>query len=1576
MRTSAIGLVGLTGLLVAMQARGAPADPAARGLDLFVHAPEHALSGSVLRVDVEAYGFAQVTSPSPLPGAEIRAAWDPETLALEGGGPPPEITVRADASGDASLDVPVPAGAARALSLILQVRHAEHVRTRTLKVQRVAEERVALRIPDTRVVPGSELPVWAALTSEATGRAIAGAEIEIALADGAGRPKKERFDRHVMRLRTNASGIVTHRVPIPASAHEGTSLLLEARRPGLHGASAERALTLREEVPGKPVLEATWDRRGVRAGETASWTVKVRDAAGEPLTSQAVRVWTGIKGTEAPKEKTKWDEAARLLYTDGEGILRGTAGAPSVVTSLGTTMALVARAELEGTEVEQRSTVDVSRPTARVDVDVEGRSLVPGVKQRVYLTVKGDDDKGVAGDFLLDGDGLAARVTTDAHGMAEATWSVPVGVGSTRQVGPCAGGVAATVRVRAAAAIAQLSRHTEPFDVCLPVSREKKAILRPSVYLTRIGDPARFEVALASADGGDARASERASFVLSRSVGFSTGGWLSRAGAELRMESAPPGVYELSAASPDARIGTVGARILLAPKVLPKLTASLEGGRAAPGGVVRVRARLSDGEGHPLVGSVAGMVWDRHGGGGTSGLDALDTRLSLCREAGVEDERCDELLAGKATLLERARIGTGEVAGTGPAFDPRANARRELMKTFSDVLHSLEGAVFEATRGADTLRDVRRRENGRWVMNPELMTLVTAAMSHPPETPGGEPLVLADLVRVDPQVTFDNVARRVTRLKLFSVLAGIRRHKASAQIDADEPALRDPNALLRRLVRSGTFTQDQLLDPWGGTLEFVPRPGPGTPFITAVRGWELRSPGPDGRLGTGDDVSDPFVRVVASRTPYAEAMGEDELVDAKLDMQVGDATVSSWESLFARLTGTQLGDATGAGGLGLGSGTGGGGGYGAGHGRIGTSRPTDGGTWLPPVRTDASGEAVIEVPLGDAETTYTASLVAIPDAGLPATAHADVPVSLPMSVKVDLGHGLTEGDRAEARVTVRNRTAGPLQVELAAAATGGLALDTAAGEKRSVAVPPRSSYTVGVATRAVAAGDGALEIRARARGAPEDVLVHRTTVSPRGEPRVLAQGLWVRGRADFDVRLPGGTTPSGDARIVIERGPDASLIAALSSLDADRLSSPDALADAAEVSASAARFATARRMGWLAERAQRNLGIAIGRLRELAPDPAKHPRDWAVRMRAITRSETAPRSAAPRSGAPAPAEQMGCPPPDLSDDDVITFLEAEPAPHGGPLPCFTSLSDRAPTGGPPVALARFAMAIADHPHHAPLFGVVARALATSSGVRPSGLPATLPRKDEAVVYAALLRSRDAWGTAARDVTAEDLERSLLLLRDAEGTFGSSEATRLAVRVLAARHMADGPTTPVRVLATGAANEVANAVVHDSAVLTLGPRTTRATVSADAPVIARFERPILRAYDRPEAPLSPVSISTAWDKAPKAGDRGVLHVTLATRGDPGRRGEKGEPVRARVHLPPGVSLAAETDRVKQRSGELVIRTDVAGETTLSIPVRYRLRGTFVVRPPEVVSLAGDAPRGIGMLQTLEVARREN
>ncbi len=530
----------------------------------------------------------------------------------------------------------------------------------------------------------------------------------------------------------------------------------------------------------------------------------------------------------------------------------------------------------------------------------------------MVLTVEAQRGEPVAGKFTVSGDGLAATVTTDVRGEAELTWAAPLGVGASRDVGPCAGGVAAAVTIRKAEPIETLKNQTEPFVLCMPVDRDAAGVVRVTPDVARPGEKVR--VAITNARG--IATGSHSVLLRSREHGQAISAWLDArpdgtVSGELTMPpDAASGTWDVSLALPagSAAARVLATKLLVVPAVLPLLTAKRVGGRATPGGVIEFEAQLTDGHGKGLAGAVSAIVVDAFGGGNAN-VHSLDTRTRLCAALGVDDDRCTAALErDPSTEALRRSLNGHEIGKFGivPANDPGAHASRELEKAFADVLHSLEGAVFESAKNPQSLVDVRRRDNGRWVFNPELLTLVTDAMDEPPLTPGGEKLVLGDLVTVDPQVTFDNVARRVTRMKLFTVLAAMRTVRNRRGLDPDEPVFKDPNALVRRLVRDGTLTDDQLLDPWGGTIQYIRTTGPQpAPFLSVVHGFELRAPGPDGLVGTGDDVRDPFERVLRSGSPYARAVEEDRIVDAKWDLVVSEETVNAWNALFEELTGPQ-----------------------------------------------------------------------------------------------------------------------------------------------------------------------------------------------------------------------------------------------------------------------------------------------------------------------------------------------------------------------------------------------------------------------------------------------------------------------------------------------------------------------------------------------------------------------------------------------------------------------------------------------------------------------------------------------
>jgi hypothetical protein len=1569
-------------------AQTAAADPASRGLDLFLHAPEAAAPGARLPISVEAFGFPTAITLAPLAGATVEAAWDPEHLGPGVTAAPPAVRVTTDAAGRAHLDVPVPEGDERALSLLVGVRLGGHARTRTVHVKRGAAHAVGLHVADTRVVPGSSVSAWALVTRASSGEPIGDTPVELALVEG-GMP------RFTVKLVTDAAGTAMARVPIPEIDEPSWSWTLRARSLGAGEKGAgEATVTLkpREETPGTPALAANFDGDTLLAGSKARFVLRVIDANDLPIAGHPVRWWVGPKGTEPPKD-ADWEKQTHLASTDAEGAVHGEADTPSlVVAGVGTTLRLVAKTEVEGHALAQSTVVPVGVPASTAALLPEAGSIVPGVEQRLLLRVRDGHDKPVAAAFSVEGDGLAASVTTGADGEAEVTWHPPSDVGALRQVGPCAGGVAAAVVVRPVGEVAALKRR-EPFQLCLPVDREASALVKVDRPIARTGDRVRVRVVEADPRARAPKAAEASrawSVVLRSGKGEQAASlWIEdgEKGADLEVPPGEPGAWSLSAAAPSTgRAATLAAgALVVTPRVLPKLAARVAGGRPTPGGAVDVDADLTDEKGRGLPGTVAAVVVDLHGGGSTEGLERLDARRAVCRGFGVDDDRCDRFVEGDPALdaLRRGVLGEAAKRPLAPAVDPGGTARDELTKTFGEVLRSLEGAVYEATQSADRLADARRRgPRGGYVWNPELMTLVTAALSTPPQTPGGEPITLADLIAVDPQVTFDHVARRVTRLKLFRILAAVRTWRHEHALDADEPVLRDPNALLRKLVREGNIAEDLLLDPWGGTIRFVPARGPGLPFLAVIRGFELHAPGPDGVIGNGDDVKDPFERVLRSGTPYAKAVQEDRLVDARLDMEVGEASVLAWQRVLEELTGTSLGNAGGLGLGGIGSG-GGGSGFGSGHGRLGGApRVSQGLTkgvywWSPPVRTDDKGHVRFHVPLGDAETTWRVALVAVPDGARQATTHVDVPVALPLSARVDTGARWVEGDRVEAAITVRNRSAKPVHATLALAAGGVARLADAKDATRAADVPAGGAAVVRVPVEAATAGTGELTVSVRAADLPEDVARHSWQVAPAGEPTDLTRAQWVEGGATVavpiepDAEQKKAGVPAmrlvGAPRIVLERGLARPLAAALESLNPDRLPSRPALLDAIEVAVRIGRWAVAQEGDGspLAVRAAEISRRARGRLSGFGKGGGTT--DWVVRSRIglwVPPEE-------------AEAKRRSTCPPDNDRDDDLVMLDAEPPPESGvALSCWDALAsatmEEVTRAGDAVSLARAVLAVAERPHRAALAATLVERLREKVALRPSGA-ITLPegearsRAARAVVYAALLRGARLGKPSA--APPDRLAAWIAVQRDADGGYGSALATRSVVRALLAA--APEEKAPARVVVkSGALRREVEVPPSARVEVPLDAGAVAVDLEVTGPgVLARLERPVVRPWTRPpEAPESPLVVDATWPSDARTGRPGVLAVSV--------RHARGRATTAdlRIPLPPGVSLAEPVAGVRQVQGVLLVRRSLDANglpVQIDLPLRFGLAGRFTVPELEAVVAHAEEPRALAPARPLVV-----
>lgn len=318
-----------------------PPDPAARGLDLYVHAPKTAAPGGPIEVLVEAFAFPAVTRAVPLPGATIEAGWDPEEL--DGEPPPPTVTEKTDAGGRAKVVVHMPAGAPASLSLLIGVRHGGHVRTRTVKIERAAPASVELHVADRRVVPGSTISAWMRVVS-VSGDPLPGAGVTVLLEEGG-------VARHRERFTTDRGGMAMARIPIPRIDEPVWQWRLKAEvdAPGVNVAHVD--LSPREENPGTPVIDAAWDAppQGVSAGDRVGFSVRLLDATRAPVAEHAIRYWIGLRGTAPPADEDEWKKVGTRAITDGAGTVHGAWSAPTLVKRAGTGIVIVARSELEGT---------------------------------------------------------------------------------------------------------------------------------------------------------------------------------------------------------------------------------------------------------------------------------------------------------------------------------------------------------------------------------------------------------------------------------------------------------------------------------------------------------------------------------------------------------------------------------------------------------------------------------------------------------------------------------------------------------------------------------------------------------------------------------------------------------------------------------------------------------------------------------------------------------------------------------------------------------------------------------------------------------------------------------------------------------------------------------------------------------------------------------------------------------------------------------------------------------------------------------------------------------------------------
>jgi hypothetical protein len=200
---------------------------------------------------------------------------------------------------------------------------------------------------------------------------------------------------------------------------------------------------------------------------------------------------------------------------------------------------------------------------------------------------------------------------------------------------------------------------------------------------------------------------------------------------------------------------------------------------------------------------------------------------------------------------------------------------------------------------------------------------------------------------------------------------------------------------------------------------------------------------------------------------------------------------------------------------------------------------------------------------------------------------------------------------------------------------------------------------------------------------------------------------------------------------------------------------------------------------------------------------------------------------------------------------------------------------------------------------------------------------------------------------------------LQVQRDASGGFGSSEATKAAVRALLPTAELDKRTPNVTVVAEGPESKAPVKVRLDGAnpvVLPLDARATRVRIETDTPgIVARLERPVVRAWTHPpEQAGAPLRFEIVWPDHAKAGEGGMLRARVQQ--DLGRN----VLVQLRIPLPPGVGMSEPAGEIRQTGGTIIAQVQVPPSSVpamVTIPIRFALAGN--VTAPEAFAYVADA-----------------
>lgn len=790
--------------------------------------------------------------------------------------------LRTDGQGRADVAIDVPGAGIFGFDVSIEARSGRVSRTFTTSIMTSDSARLELVVDRSSAQPGEQVTVVGRILSSVTGRPMPGEAITLDVED-----QDDRSIVSDLGLETGRSGAFVATIDVPERA---TALEISARNET--AGTATTSVIVSTLTAPRMVVRAVPLLQLVQLGAHVPIDVMVRRADGRPVEGAAV----SVEGRHVAGRLPRTNEAGRVRVTwiapddVGGEPLRDLTGVVSVHRGgLGDASAEFA--------------VRVAREERLIGVSVEGGGLTPDLPSKLFVRVINSDGEPAKNIPVRLANPLIGQLRgqTNDDGVAvfDARPRVTQGIEGRDR---CGGTTASSARI-------DVGDNGDALRIerCVPVDPDATVRVRPSLSLYSAG--AEMEIELFVADRAARAPVEVALFVRN-----------DEQLAPVARQVAPAGSRHLVMSLPD---GVVGEVVVRARPLIGSALEPVRGGNAlvwVPPGE-RLSASVASPSDTAHEGVLLQTSEQREGTEGvllvvpTHEGEQLVRRLSdamlpalgrvLRAPSSVAGPALEGWLAARtprddaAPAVLRGRDVVVIPAPSSPELlgvlrDPVRARARYVRGRLALVVRTLEHRLEEAIPGR--VSDVGVRSARGWEFNREALTAVIGAhllSGREPMTLGGEDLTLEDLEDLDNAFTFDNMARRVTRERLLGLMIQLRDFVRTRELDLWQP-VGDPAQWLQLVSSERGLEEGALLDGWGRPMTIGRAPGGHArfTFLTPLpSGYELVSAGPDGRFGTGDDVFDPFARVLPSGSPYAEAVGEDDLLTRLHRVELSQATL-------------------------------------------------------------------------------------------------------------------------------------------------------------------------------------------------------------------------------------------------------------------------------------------------------------------------------------------------------------------------------------------------------------------------------------------------------------------------------------------------------------------------------------------------------------------------------------------------------------------------------------------------------------------------------------------------------------